>query len=112
MFQVKGKKMKKNCWEFKGCGRQPGGKQENDKDKCLVPLLAMYDGINDGKNGGRVCWLIAGSACDGGLQTTFSHKLKSCVKCDFYKSVVEQEGANITLPLKVLEDLLCRMKPE
>ncbi len=104
--------MKKNCWEFKKCGRQPGGRHEDEKGKCLVPLMSMYDGINDGKNGGRVCWLISGSMCDGELQMAFSEKLKSCIGCDFYAAVSKEEGAGMSLTLHELENLLCRLKAE
>lgn len=104
--------MKKNCWEFKKCGKQPGGKNENVTGKCLVPLMSMYDGIHDGKNGGRVCWLVSGSMCSGEVQMAFSNKLKSCSTCDFYKKVCEEEGEEMALSLKALEDLVCRIKSE
>lgn len=104
--------MKKNCWEFKRCGKEPGGSHEHENGKCLVPLMSMYNGINDGHNGGRVCWLISGSLCGGEMQMAFSEKLKSCNTCDFYSTVTAEEGKNISMSLRALEDLLCRIKSE
>lgn len=102
--------MKKNCWEFKGCGNGPGRDGRKGKHACPVPEMSVYDGINNGTNAGRVCWIVADSACDGDIQVTFKHKLKACVDCDFYKAVREQEGKDLALPLKVLKDLLSGIK--
>jgi predicted RNA-binding protein YlxR (DUF448 family) len=92
-----------NCWEYKGCR-----KEENDRllsrQKCLVPEMSMYDGINSGKNAGRACWLVADTTCNGDVQLTFSHKLKTCAQCDFYRKVKEEEG-DLETPLTVIENL-------
>jgi hypothetical protein len=101
--------MKKNCWEFKGCGME--SQANNDTaGRCPVPAMSMYDGINDGKDGGRVCWMIAGSACQGDIQGTFAQKLEACSDCDFYESVRVEEGKNLQLPLDVIEGILSRIK--
>jgi hypothetical protein len=102
--------MKKNCWEFKKCGNRPGGAEGKGKCACPVPEMSVYDGINSGTNAGRVCWIVADSACDGDVQVTFRHKLKACGECDFYKAVSEEEGTDLALPMKVLEDLLSGIK--
>jgi hypothetical protein len=98
---------KANCWEYKGCRRQT-----NDlllrRGKCLVPEMSMYDGINGGKNAGRACWLVADTACNGDVQLTFSHKLKTCAECDFYLKVREEEE-DLEAPLTVIENL-CNLR--
>ncbi len=93
---------KKNCWEFKNCGKNNYDSSGNSRP-CQVPKMAMYDGVNDGENGGRVCWIIADTACDGAVQATFRHKLETCSACDFYRTVLEEEGGKPSIPLDVLQ---------
>jgi hypothetical protein len=81
-----------NCWEFKKCGRDPGGEKVEELGVCPAAVEGSYDGINFGKNAGRICWAVAGTCCGGKVQGTFAEKRKSCVTCDFYKNVQEQEG--------------------
>ena len=102
--------MKKNCWEFKNCGKQSGSKHSGEKGECITASMSMYDGINGGRNGGRVCWMIAGTVCDDERQDTFSHKVESCAKCDFYEAIREEEGANLDIPLEIVENILDRIK--
>ncbi len=101
--------MKKNCWEFKGCGREPGGAQEKD-GICPTALMTIYDGINSGENGGRVCWMIAGTACENRVQGTFAQKVQCCSECDFYRTVMAEEGGAINLSLSILEDMICGLQ--
>ena len=57
------------CWEFMKCGR--------DKDatsKC--PAHPHF---------GSVCWVVAGTFCEGKVQGTFAQKYEDCRKCDFYQ---------------------------
>ncbi len=59
------------CWEYMKCGR--------DRDasaKC--PAYPHF---------GRVCWVVAGTFCEGKVQGTFAQKYEDCGKCDFYRSV-------------------------
>lgn len=81
-----------NCWEFKQCGRQPGGSKAQELGICPAAVEASFDGINFGKNAGRICWAVAGTCCGGKVQGTFAEKRKSCTTCDFYQVVQEQEG--------------------
>jgi two-component system NtrC family sensor kinase len=68
------------CWEYKKCGR--------DKDatkKC--PAQPHF---------GSVCWVVAGTFCEGKVQGTFAQKYEDCRKCDFYqaaKKLREKERA-------------------
>jgi signal transduction histidine kinase len=62
------------CWEYMKCGR--------DKDataKC--PAYPHF---------GRVCWVVAGTFCEGKVQGTFAQKYEDCRKCDFYQMVSKQ----------------------
>ena len=48
---------------------------------------------NNGKNGGRSCWVIAGTLCGGEVQGVFAQKVQNCMTCDFYKIVMTEEKA-------------------
>jgi two-component system, NtrC family, sensor kinase len=63
------------CWEYKKCGR--------DKDataKC--PAHPHF---------GRVCWVVAGTFCEGKVQGTFAQKYEDCRKCDFFQMAKKQK---------------------
>lgn len=65
---------KVKCWEYMKCGR--------DKDastKC--PAYSNF---------GRVCWVVAGTFCEGKVQGTFAQKYEDCRKCDFYQMLKKQ----------------------
>jgi len=94
-----------NCWEHKKCGRQPGGAKVKELGVCPVATSNRANGLNHGCNGGRACWVIAGSLCGGKVQGSFASKMSSCMACDFYLAVKAEEGssyANSTTLLKVL----------
>ncbi len=84
--------IRQNCWEFFQCGREPGGSRASELGVCLTPLDREADGLNNGKNGGRICWAIAGTYCDGEPQGTFVRKQVGCFECEFYKKVKAEEG--------------------
>ena len=86
--------MKKNCWEFKNCGRYPGGPDVAELGVCPAATDTTRDGINGGKGAGRHCWWIAGTFCGGKPQGTWAAKLFTCTKCDFFMHVREEEGAD------------------
>ncbi|GBE00072.1 hypothetical protein BMS3Abin07_02118 [bacterium BMS3Abin07] len=46
---------KLNCWEFKRCGRQPGGEHEIDLGVCPATVEGRLDGVHDGVTAGRAC---------------------------------------------------------
>jgi hypothetical protein len=89
--------MKKNCWEFEKCGRQPGGSSVAQLGECPAATDENRDGMNDGKNAGRYCWRVAGTFCSGKVQGTFAAKIDKCSKCDFLKQVKEEEGSNFQM---------------
>ena len=88
---------KKNCWEYKKCGREPGGIKVHEFGVCPAASQEILDGIHGGHNAGRACWVIAGSMCGGKVQGTFAQKYGNCVICDFFNSVKQEEGADFTL---------------
>ncbi|MCL7489018.1 MAG: hypothetical protein M8357_12695 [Desulfobulbaceae bacterium] len=87
---------KKNCWEYKQCGRQPGGVKAGELGICPAADENAAEGINCGSKGGRSCWALAGTLCGGKVQGTFASKLANCMQCDFYKLVLREEGRAFT----------------
>ena len=87
---------KLNCWEFMKCKREPGGARAGENGTCVAATDSSYDGINYGKNAGRICWAVAGTCCEGDIQGTFAEKRDSCTSCPFYKLIQEEEGTSDT----------------
>jgi signal transduction histidine kinase len=58
------------CWEYKKCGR----------DKDATTKCPAYP------NFGSVCWVVAGTFCEGKVQGTFAQKYEDCGKCDYYQT--------------------------
>lgn len=85
-------KERRNCWEHMKCGRQPGGDKVAELGICPAAADASYDGIHSGKCGGRICWAVAGTFCGGRTQGSFADKRGTCLTCDFYKMVQQEEG--------------------
>ena len=83
---------KANCWEFKQCGRQPGGIKSKELGVCPASIAASSNGVNSGRNGGRICWSLTGTLCGGVVQGSFAQKLSNCHQCEFYQLVRQQEG--------------------
>ena len=98
-------KKKVNCWEFKQCGREPGGKHARDLGVCPSATESKLNGAHGGTNAGRACWIVAGTMCGGTVQGTFAKKFDSCEKCDFYKAVVAQEDKQYELSIFLLKRL-------
>ena len=86
--------MKRNCWQFKRCGREPGGAKAIELGVCPASMETRLHGVNSGTNGGRACWALTGTLCGGKVQGTFATKLTNCMACDFYQLVGAEEGAN------------------
>ena len=86
-----------NCWEFKGCGREPDGVKVDELGICPASTEKRLNGIHNGVNSGRACWIVAGTLCDGKEQGTYAEKEHNCIKCDFYKLVSEEEIGNFVM---------------
>jgi CRP-like cAMP-binding protein/tRNA A-37 threonylcarbamoyl transferase component Bud32 len=96
---------KLNCWEYNKCEREPDGKKVAELGLCPSAVDTSFDGINSGKNAGRICWAVAGTCQGGEVHGTFAEKRESCITCDFFKMVQKEEGAT-TSPTKFLRFLL------
>jgi hypothetical protein len=86
--------MKINCWEFKKCGREPGGERVHQLGICPVTTQVDFDMAHGGKHAGRACWIVAGSLCGGKIQGTYAQKLNNCWRCDFMNMVKKEEEAS------------------
>ena len=97
--------MKKNCWEYKKCGRQPEGLNVVQLGVCPAAIEESLDGVHDGTNAGRACWVVAGTLCGGTVQGTFGAKYKSCEQCDFYLMTRTEERGNFRFSSVLLAKL-------
>ena len=97
--------MKKNCWEHKNCGREQGGKNAAALGVCPAATDIRLNGVHGGKNGGRTCWIIAGTLCEGKIQGTFGSKYKTCEQCDFYQTTRAEERSDFKLSVFLLNKL-------
>lgn len=96
---------KENCWAFKGCGRERGGFRVAEWGVCPAATTAPMHGVHGGTNGGRACWVVAGTLCGGEVQGDFARKESNCLECDFYASVRAQEGPAFVLSGTLLDKL-------
>jgi hypothetical protein len=64
---------------------------------CPATTDTSVDGINGGKNGGRICWTVVGTFCGGEVQSLASKKKLTCLSCEFFSRTIEEEGPNVTL---------------
>jgi len=87
-----------NCWEFRGCGREPGGRRVPELGVCPAAEFAAADGFLGGRNGGRACAFVAGTYCDDAVQGNFRSKLQQCWGCSFYRELRREHGAEFSLP--------------
>jgi len=90
--------MKRNCWEVKNCGRASG----HNGDRCPAATEFRLDEVHGGTNAGRACWVVAGTFCGGKVQGTFARKYETCEKCEFYRTVKQEEGAGFKLSAGLL----------
>jgi len=82
---------KVNCWDFRKCGRGPGGEKGKKLGTCPAATDARLTGINGGTKGGRSCWTVAGTFCFGEVQGTFARKIDACMECEFFWLVADEE---------------------
>lgn len=96
---------RQNCWEFKKCGRQPGGVKAAELGVCPASTEKHADKINGGQFGGRACWALTGTLCGGKVQGTYATKLGNCMQCEFFKLVKQEEGAACQGSKEIMEAL-------
>ena len=87
-----------NCWEFRKCGREPGGDHAEQDGVCPAAVYQAADGYLEGKNGGRACAFITGTFCEEVLQGTYRDKSKDCWDCEFYRELRHEHGAGFSMP--------------
>jgi hypothetical protein len=97
--------VKLNCWEFKNCGKEPGGRNNGERGTCPAATDTRLDGVHGGKNAGRACWAITGTMCNGDSHGGFAQKFRECHMCDFFRKVVNEEGAEFIFTIKLHEKL-------
>lgn len=97
--------MTMNCWEVKKCGRHPEGEKVNELGICPASTEQKIHGVNRGTNGGRACWAIKQTLCGDKIQGGFSEKFATCLSCDFYIAVRDEEGSNFVISKDILEKL-------
>ena len=79
-----------NCWEFKNCGREPGGLMAETRGVCPVALAMKFDGVNGGLAAGRSCWAVT-ERSDHSLNGSPDTR---CHRCEFYRRVLFEEEQN------------------
>ncbi len=79
--------LRQNCWQYMRCGREPGGARVADLGVCPASVDVSANRLNEGTNGGRICWAISGTFCGGKVQGTFAQKQLSCMTCEFFGKV-------------------------
>jgi len=80
-----------NCWEFMECGREPGGACASEEGICPAATFSGYDGVNSGKNAGRICWIVAGTLSNDQWQGTYARRYEDCASCRFLRLVAMEE---------------------
>jgi signal transduction histidine kinase len=82
-----GKKVKLNCWEYRQCNLGP-----ESETPCPAAMLKTSNGVNGGKNAGRLCWTVPNTPCFGKSMPSIVEKKKICFTCGFFHRVEEEEG--------------------
>lgn len=86
---------KLNCWEFMGCGREPGGARVAELGICPAATETQLDGILGGVNAGRCCWAVAGTFCLGEPHGTFARRYETCRACPFFQKIQAEEPPSV-----------------
>jgi len=79
-----------NCWDFKKCGREPGGEKAEALGVCPAATMTKLHGMNGGINGGRICWFVPNTTCNDSVQSTVAAKFDMCLTCDFYQHLQDR----------------------
>jgi len=82
---------KQNCWEFNKCGREPGGIKAVETGVCPATTATSCTGLNNGSNGGRMCWAVSGTFSTGRIKGAYAREF-SCLNCGFLRSVCKEES--------------------
>ena len=94
-----------NCWEYNKCGKGPNGFNGGKTDICPAASETRLNGVHGGTNGGRACWVVAGTLCQGKVQGVFVQKYTTCQDCDFYKKVQRESFTHFQVSVSLLQRL-------
>lgn len=83
---------KQNCWEYRKCGREKNGINVKISGACPVASEGSAHGLNEGKNGGRMCWVVSDICCDGKVRCSNGDVKDPCFSCEFRYKVIREEG--------------------
>jgi len=75
-----------NCWDFVQCRQGP-----DSPKPCAVATDLASDGVNGGRNGGRLCWAVVGSLSGNERPFGCAHNT-DCLACDFFHLVKSEQG--------------------
>jgi signal transduction histidine kinase len=81
-----------NCWEYVQCNFGPGSQHP-----CPVVKNKTSNGVNRGKNAGRICWTVPNTPCFIDPTHKYTVKREYCLSCDFFSLVRDEEGDNFKL---------------
>ncbi|UCB44498.1 MAG: HAMP domain-containing histidine kinase [Spirochaetota bacterium] len=79
--------MKMNCWEYLLCDYGP-----TSKNPCSAAVDTTSEGVNNGKNAGRICWTLPDTLCFKKPMGKFDEKRDICFSCEFFQRVKLEEG--------------------
>lgn len=79
--------IKRNCWDHLHCNYGP-----ESAHPCPALLDETSNGVNGGKNAGRICWTVPDTYCIDEAMGQFAEKRDICFSCDFYQLVKREEG--------------------
>ncbi len=85
-----------NCWNWKNCGRYPGGEKAKELGVCPATTIKESDGYLGGRAGGRACIYLTGTLCGGKVQGSYASKQANCLKCDYYQALKKEYGVNLS----------------
>lgn len=79
------------------CGRGSSRNNIIESRICNAAIDYKSDGINEGKNGGRICWAIVGTLCNNHSRELICgirkwRSTQSCLSCSFFKKVKKEQG--------------------
>ena len=88
--------------------RARGGNNAKKLGVCPAALPNKYDGVNNGKYGGRFCWVI-NKTTDNAIVDNHAKKLWECIDCNVLKLIQIDEDSNfIFSPTEVHQSLQLR----
>lgn len=96
---------KANCWDVMRCERGPTALRDGGQSICPAALETRLHGAHGGHNGGRACWVVAGTLCGGEAAGDFAKKSGDCLLCTFYQQVKREERPGFKMSMTLLRQL-------